>query len=277
MAKEKRLIQLDQAVLLGIVQGLTEFLPVSSDGHLVIFQHLLGLHESQLLLDVMLHLGTLVAVLVVFREDLILIMRALLRASTGNRSPSDDSALRLMFLVITATIPTGIIGLVFKDLFESLFASLVAAGAGLLVTGTVLWASRYGSKANKGIDKLSFMNAFIIGVCQSVAILPGVSRSGTTISIALMMGVERGLAARFSFLLAIPAILGAGLLQVRDLTTIAPGMGPVILAGVVISAVVGYGALKILLRVVIAGNFSLFAYYCWAVGLITLTTVVLYG
>lgn len=271
MAKEKRLIQLDQAIVLGIVQGLTEFLPVSSDGHLVIFQHLLGLTESQLLLDVMLHLGTLVAVLVVFREDVISITRALCRAITGNRIPSDDSALRLMFLVITATIPTGIIGLVFKNLFESLFASLVAAGAGLLVTGTVLRASRYGSKANKGIDKLSFVNAFIIGVCQSVAILPGVSRSATTISLALMMGVERGLAARFSFLLAIPAILGAGLLQVRDLTTIEPGMGSVILAGVVVSAVVGYVALKILLRVVLAGNFSLFAYYCWAVGLLTLT------
>lgn len=270
MGKEKRLIQLDQAVLLGVVQGLTEFLPVSSDGHLVIFQHLLGLTESQLLLDVMLHLGTLVAVLVVFRDDLILITRALFRAIIGNHSPPDRNALRLMFLVITATFPTAIIGLVFKELFESLFASLVAAGAGLLVTGTILWASRYGSKANKGIDKISFMNAFIIGVCQSVAILPGVSRSGTTISVALMMGVERGLAARFSFLLAIPAILGAGILQVGDLTTIEPGMGPVILAGVVISALVGYVALKILLRVLIAGNFSLFAHYCWVVGLLTL-------
>jgi undecaprenyl-diphosphatase len=249
---------------------------VSSSGHLVVFQHLLGLTEPQLLFDVMLHLGTLAAVFVVFRTDLIRMARGVLRALAGTRTPVDNVALRLLMLVIAASVPTGLIGLLFRDFFESLFASVFYVGIGFLITGTLLWSSRYAPGTAKNVQQTSLWDALMIGFFQGLAITPGISRSGTTISAALMAGLERGLAARFSFLLSIPAILGAALLETLEATAVEPGAWPAMLAGTLASGIVGYVALKILIRMVIAGNFSLFAYYCWAAGLFTLW-VIWYG
>jgi len=252
------------------VQGLTEFLPVSSSGHLVIFQHLLGFAEPLLLLDVMLHLGTLVAVFIVFRQDLIAITRALFRGLTDSREPADNEALRLFFLAAVATVPTGCIGLLLKDRIESFFASPFFAAGGLLVTGVLLQTSRLASGTAKDVNRTTIRDALLIGICQGIAILPGVSRSGTTITVALLAGLERGLAARFSFLLAIPAILGASLLELLDVSSVAPENWLPILAGTLASVIIGYVSLKILIRLVVAGNFAVFAWYCWAAGLVTL-------
>lgn len=260
-------------MLLGLIQGLTEFLPVSSSGHLVVFQHLFGLTEPQLLLDVMLHLGTLFAVCVVFRRDLWVMLCDIKTAIFGPRTddePSRTPGLRLFWLVVVATIPTGVMGLAFKSRIETLFGSPQFVGVAFLATGAILWASRYARRTVRDIQQTTVVDALLVGVSQGVAITPGISRSGTTISVGLLLGLDRALAARFSFLMAIPAIAGAAALQLRDAASAPAEAWLAILAGAVMAALSGYIALKILLRIVIAGNLSSFAYYCWGIGIATL-------
>ncbi len=263
-----------EAVVLGVVQGLTEFLPVSSSGHLVLFQHLFGLIEPELLFDISVHVGTLAAVLVVFYRDILQMLGALVRLpglmrSAGGWSAlfSTQSEIRLMAMIVAGCVPTVLLGILFAKVAEQLFGALWLVGMALLVTGTFLWFTRRQKTVGRSIREMRLTDALIIGFIQGLAIIPGISRSGATISAALYLGVDRELAGRFSFLLAIPAILGALVLGL-DSEAFHTGMpmGTIVL-GSLAAAVVGYLALVVLLKMVKKGQLHRFAPYCWLVGI----------
>ncbi len=250
-----------ETIILGIVQGLTEFLPISSSGHLVIFQNLLGFSEPELLLDSALHLGTLVAVCIYFRSDL---RKMVFEAWKFDFRKSNES---LLLWVIVGTVPTGLIGLIFRSPLESLFGSINMTGTMLIVTGIIIAVTKlipeeYGKRTSLGM-----VIALAVGSAQGLAIIPGISRSGATIVCGLLCGLDRDLAARFSFLLSLPAIAGALILQLDSAALERVGLAP-LLCGFVCSAVVGLLALRILMGMVRRGRLYYFAPYCWAIGLI---------
>ncbi len=266
-----------EAIVLGTVQGLTEFLPVSSSGHLVLFQNLFGLKEPELLFDICLHVGTLSAVVIVFYREILEILKALFQIPARMKTAGGivrlcqaDPSIRMALLIVVGFIPTAVIGLLFKEITDQLFGSITIVGCMLLVTGTLLWMTRKVRGDGRPIGQATLRDALLIGVVQGLAILPGISRSGSTISIALFLGVDRKLAGRYSFLLSIPAIAGALVLglDTPELQTTIP-LGT-IAVGSVISAAVGWLALVILLRVVDRGQLHRFAPYCWIVGVVTL-------
>ncbi|MGR6835687.1 undecaprenyl-diphosphate phosphatase [Syntrophomonas erecta] len=250
-----------QALILGAVQGLTEFLPVSSSGHLVIFQHLFGIKEPPLTFDILVHLGTLIAVFVAFREDIYAILRRPLS--------------KITFLIIVGCIPAGLAGYLLAPVFEKAFQSLLVVSIGLLITGALLIVSEKLANKNIGLkeaEDTSFGDALFIGLLQAVAIIPGISRSGSTISAGLLSGMERDFAARFSFLLSIPVILGAGVFELKDLFTYGAPVdnATAYIIGPITAALFGYFAIKVVVRMVRGGRLSVFAYYCWALSLVTL-------
>lgn len=252
------MISILEAMLLGIVQGLTEWLPISSSGHLVIVQDLLGL-KVPVVFDLMLHIATLLVLLVFYYKDILRMSRALLRGDFRSR----DGKLGLM--VMLATIPIVIAGLIFRDWVESAFSSTIVVGFALLFTALLLFFS----ERMPGKKKITSKDAFAIGVMQAVALIPGVSRSGSTISTALMLGIEKKEAARFSFLIFIPAVLGALVLKSGDLAF--SGVDPAAyLVGMISAFAVGYAALTWLLGLVVRKRFHLFSYYCFALGIIVL-------
>ena len=266
-----------EAIVLGIIQGLTEFLPVSSSGHLVLLQKIFGMKHAELFFDVAVHLGTLVAVIIVFRLEIKKIITALVKliSLTGPKENilqkvEADPQLKMALLIVIGSIPTAIMGFLFAGIADRLFASGMITGLMLIVTGLILWLSRQ-TQANKDqarSDRLTRKNAFIIGIVQGLAIIPGISRSGSTISVGLLLGIDRETAARYSFLLSIPAIIGAGLLGLKDgllQTDLAIGTA---LLGAFTAALVGYAALKSLLQVVKKGHLHVFAPYCWLVGIL---------
>ena len=262
-----------QALALGIVQGLTEFLPVSSSGHLVLLQNLFGLHEPELLFDVCLHMGTLAAVCVVFRRDIASIVGALLKLPGRLKSPggfasrfAEDGDVRMAVLIVVGSVPTAVLGLLFHRVVDRLFGAVWIVGAMLLVTGTFLWLTRGRRGPGRPIGRMGLVDALIIGVVQGLAIVPGISRSGSTISAALFLGLDRDLAGRFSFLLSIPAILGALVLNIDPSSTQTALSTGVILSGTIAAGMVGYAALRILLRMVRSGHLYRFAPYCWLAG-----------
>ncbi len=268
-----------EAIILGIIQGLTEFLPVSSSGHLVLFQKLFGLKEAELFFDVCVHLGTLLAVMVVFRQEIKNIILALMRfiSSTGPKKNilqkiESDPDLKMALLIVIGSIPTAVLGFLFRGIADRLFASAFLAGLMLMVTGLLLWLTRWAATRveQPGADRLTPKNALIIGVVQGLAIIPGISRSGSTISIALLLGIRREMAARYSFLLSIPAIIGAGLLSFKEGLSQTDQAIQISLLGAVAAALVGYGALKSLLHVVKKGRLHLFAPYCWMTGILAI-------
>jgi len=250
-----------QAIILGVVQGLTEFLPVSSSGHLVLGQHLLGLDQPEMLFDVAVHVGTLLAVAAYFWRDL----WAMLRGFWG-RDEEAERGRRLIWLVGVGSVPTAVVGVLFRHDFEALFASVTAVGVALLITGCLLMATHFAPPSRREIWRFGAGRAFWVGLAQGLAITPGISRSGSTISVALLLGVERRLAAHYSFLLSLPAILGALLLHLLEL---APGQEvawtPLLLGGAV-AGVTGLAALRLLIGVVQRGGLHWFAFYCWALG-----------
>ena len=268
-----------EAIILGIIQGLTEFLPISSSGHLVLFQQLFGLKEAELFFDVCVHLGTLAAVIVVFYREIQNIIAALLRlvSSAGEketilRQIDSDPELKMALLIIIGSIPTAVLGLMFKSIADQLFSSSFFTGLALMVTGLLLWLTRRAKLDNKGagIESFSRTKAFIIGIVQGLAIIPGISRSGSTISIGLLLGIDREVAARYSFLLSIPAIVGAAALSLKDgLSQTDPAIR-LSLLGAAVAALIGYAALKVLLRMVKKGRLYVFAPYCWLVGIIAI-------
>jgi undecaprenyl-diphosphatase len=271
-----------QALILGIVQGLTEFLPISSSGHLVLFQQLFGLTEPELVFDIAVHMGTLVAVIFYFRDSLVDMLTGLLkffadwRDNSGAGFPdlSKHQDVKLILLIIAGTIPTAVMGLWFKDHAERIFGSPTLVGAMLLVTGTLLLVTRWLNKNQRGMDQFTIPMAVAIGVIQGMAILPGISRSGSTIALGLFLGLNRELSARFSFLLAIPAVAGAGILGSKDIADGAHFSALVVCIGLVTSALVGYYSLKLLVFIVKKGQMYLFAPYCYVVGIIALLLTV---
>jgi len=254
------------AALLGVIQGLTEFLPVSSSGHLVLFQSWLPVAGDPLAFDLALHLGTLLPVLWVYRQDLC----GVVTDTTKGTGPFfGRPGVRLMLLLVAATIPTAVIGLSFEDLFERLFHTPSAVGVAFAVTGAVLWMTRKIEQGNTEAHGLTWGRAAWIGLAQGMAITPGISRSGSTIAAGLFLGMDREAAARFSFLLSIPAILGACVLKFDDLVLTGSSMGPIAI-GVTTSALSGYVALTVLIRLVRSGDFSKFAYYLWPLAIFAL-------
>jgi undecaprenyl-diphosphatase len=247
-----------------MVQGLTEFLPVSSSAHLVFFQSLFGLKEPQVFFDVVLHLGTLLAVIVFFEAEIVRMVRDLPKGFKGRTEVPGST--RLLFWIILASIPTGLIGFLLKDWFESLFSQPKTVGVMLLITGFALWLTRYRKGDRRALEKMRWMDAVVIGIAQGIAIIPGISRSGATISAGLFLGLDRELSGKFSFLLSVPAILGATLLEFRKFES--PSEVWVYLAGAAVAFGVGLVALKVLMGIVRRGKIFNFAYYCWAMGIV---------
>lgn len=262
-----------EAALLGLIQGLTEFLPVSSSGHLVLLQHLFGWTEPELFFDVSVHFGTLLAVCAVFAADLRKMAAAAVSLpsrlrSAGGIGPAlrKDTELRMIALIAAGSVPTAAIGLMFHRIAERLFGSIFLVGVTLMVTGVLLWLTRYTAASGRSIRGFRFADAVVVGLVQGLAILPGISRSGSTIAVSLFLGIDRELAGRFSFLLSLPAICGAMLLSLKD----AAGSGSVpplwVLTGAAVAAGVGYAALRLLMHIVKRGTLHRFAPYCWALG-----------
>jgi undecaprenyl-diphosphatase len=266
-----------EAIILGIIQGLTEFLPVSSSGHLVLLQKIFGMKHAELFFDVAVHLGTLVAVIIVFRLEIKKIITALVRLITlkGHKENifqkvAADPQLKMALLIVIGSIPTAILGFFFAGIADRLFASGRITGLMLIVTGLLLWFSRRSpaGKDQAQSGRLTPKNAFVIGIVQGLAIIPGISRSGSTISVGLLLGIDRETAAQYSFLLSIPAIIGAGLLGLKDGLFQADLAIGTALLGAFTAALVGYAALKSLLQVVKKGRLHVFAPYCWIVGIL---------
>jgi undecaprenyl-diphosphatase len=249
------------AAILGVVQGITEFLPVSSSGHLVLFQQWLPPVGDHVAFDLVLHLGTLLPVLFVYRSELLAIPRDVV---AGEGPFLQRTGVRLLLLMFIGSVPTAIIGLVFQDVFEQLFANPVSVGVAFAVTGFVLFATRYMRQGDATEGTTRWWQALVIGIAQGVAITPGVSRSGSTIAAGLLLGFKREFAARYSFLLSIPAIGGAFLLKAKDMEPAHVAVGPLVI-GFFAAAISGYLALVLLLRLVKTGDFSRFAWYLWAI------------
>lgn len=255
-----------QAALLGVVQGLTEFLPVSSKGHLALAQSILGLTEAGIAFIVLLHWGTLVAVLFAYPERARQLAIGSLRLPLVLFRPAATwrPAERLAGVVAVSAIPAGLVGFLLREAVTATFARPALVGCGLLGTAGLLWTTR---RAREGSRDVTFRDAAIIGLAQAFAVLPGVSRSGATIGVALLIGVRRPQAAEFSFMSSIPLIVGAGLLELPDLFgERGPGWSA-LAVGLVVSAVSGYLAIVWLVRLVRAGVFYRFAPYCVALGL----------
>ena len=274
-------INIIQALILGMVQGLTEFLPISSSAHLVIVPELLGV-ESSLAFDTLLHVGTLIAVISYFRSDLIAMIKAFFSSLADiprgrfKEEIRNDQFKRLAWLILVGTIPAGLMGILLKDFFESLFSSVSAVGYFLLITGFILWGVERMPRGEKKTKEISFTNSLIVGIAQGCAIAPGISRSGATIATSLYLGFDREMAARFSFLLSIPAILGAALIQLKDLTAGFDISTGAFVGGLISAMIFSYLAIKFLMGYIKKHSLVIFAYYCWTVGIITLLlTVVL--
>lgn len=244
-------------LILAVVQGITEWLPISSFGHLAIVEEYLGL-ELPLIFNVMLHLGTLFVVLGVFWRDVVKIVKALISLDFK----TDEGKLALFIAV--GSVPTALIGFFFRDIFESFSHNLLAVGVALLITGFVLFVSER-RKTNR---ELSYLDSLLIGTAQGIAITPGISRSGVTIATGFLRRVKKEIAFKYSFLLSVPAVIGATAMESRDLVVGNVDVVALFL-GAITSMIVGYMSLKFLQKVVMKEKFHLFAYYCWIVGLIT--------
>jgi len=260
-----------QAIILGAVQGLTEFIPISSSGHLVLAKTLLGVELPGITFEVMVHLGTLLAVLLYFGRDIGQVIRAFFTELTRKRRRQKgiwgNADSRLGMLVVIGTIPAVVIGLLIKDWVETAFSSPVLVGAMLIVTGVVLWSSDRGRRGKRNKSDLRIGDALSIGLMQAFAILPGISRSGFTISAGLRRRIDRPLAARYSFLLSIPAIAGAGFIDLIEVVKTRPELPwSAFIAGTVTAFVTGLMAIRLVMVMVSAGRFRYFAVYTWIVG-----------
>lgn len=269
-------MDIEQTVILGTIQGLTEFLPISSSGHLVIFQHLIGLREPELLLDIALHVGTLLAVLTFFWADIRIMVtesrgcvRTVLRERELIRQIQKSPHAALAFWILMGMIPTALLGVVFNLFLQEMFGSTRLVGFMLLATGSILGASRLVRSSSANKKEVGLISAMVVGLAQGAAIIPGISRSGATIVCGLFCGLDRDMAGRFSFLLSIPAILGASLLKF-DLAGITEiGLIP-LFAGVLVSFFVGLVALKITMGMLRRGRLYCFSPYCFLAGVVAL-------
>ncbi len=258
-----------EAVILGIIQGLTEFLPVSSSGHFVLGEYFLGLKESDdVTFVVLLHFGTLLSVVIYFRKRILEILYAIKLGISGNivKVAKENYKVKEAIFLLTASIPAAVIGLAFEDFFEEAFSNLLGVSIALMVTGTILYLSE---KAKLGTKRLNSTNTFLIGCAQAAAIIPGISRSGSTICTGLFLGIKKEMAAEFSFLLSLPVILGATILKVGGMIGANYTTHELIAftIGTIASFVSGYFAIVLVMDTIKKKKFSYFSYYCWAVGL----------
>ena len=262
-----------QAALLGIVQGLAEFLPISSSGHLALLQYFFGVEaDSVLLFTVMMHVGTLVSVFIIYRKDIWMLLKELCNTirdlCTGKGPRINANPMRRMgFMIIVATIPTAVIGLLFEDFFENLYTTIVAIAMGLIFTGIILLVAERMGKSDKGPMEMKWRHAVFIGIMQGIAICPGVSRSGSTLFGGLIAGLKREFAVEFAFLISIPSILGSVILEAPD--AFAAGadssmIGPIIL-GVILAMISGIVAIKAMIKVVTGRRLFGFTIYVWLV------------
>lgn len=267
-----------QSILLGFIQGVAEFLPISSSGHLSIFQHFFGLQNAEvdhMFFDVLLHLGTLVAVFIAYWSEIKALILEFFTMVHVRKLPNgqkpDRLSRRMIAFLILGTLPLFVI-LPIKDAVEGLYENTIFISIALLVTGLLLFVSDQMNHGNKNLKNASLLDILLVGVGQAIAVVPGLSRSGTTISAGLARGFEREFAVKFSFLLSIPAVLGANILSFVDAiqTDIDWSLMPVYLVGVLVATVSGYLAIRLLKMISQRGSFGGFAYYCWGAGLLTL-------
>jgi undecaprenyl-diphosphatase len=254
-------MDLIQTIILGLIQGLTEWLPISSTGHLRLTEHFLDL-KVPILFDVLLHAGTLIVTLLFFHKDIKNSLVAL-----GKRDFKTENG-KLIPLIIVGTIPTALIGLIFGNAIEALFSNLLPIAGAFVICGVVIYSSKIG---NEKKESIGYLEALVIGTAQGIAIIPGISRSGLTIAVALLLGTKREKAFKFSFLLSVPAIIGAlGLTfyTQHEALVLAGVGGTEILVGVAVSMVVGYFALNLLRKIIANKKFYFFAFYCWLLSIV---------
>ncbi len=270
------------SVLMGLLQGVAEFLPISSSGHLALFQHFFSVEnyeETQLFFTVLLHLGTLISVFVYYWRDIwemirefFLLLGTLFSRRGGRESAAPPPARRMVLLIIVATLPLFLI-LPIKDKVEAAMGSVTFVSVALLLTGFILYFSDRMAKGRKTERTTTMLDAVLVGFAQALGTLPGISRSGITISAGLLRGYDRTFAVRFSFLMSLPAVLGANILTLKDVIeegSIDLELLPVYLVGMAVAAVVGYFAIRLVNLLANKGKFGAFAYYCWAAGLLAL-------
>jgi undecaprenyl-diphosphatase len=256
------IMSLLEIFILAVIQGLTEWLPISSSGHLVIAQKYLGLNLP-LIFNVMLHTGTVIVILVIFRKDIVDIVRALVKLDFETEEG------KLAIFIGVGSVPIAIIGFVFHDFLTSLFNNLLLVGSALLTTGVVLFLS----EKRIGNRKMGILDSLLIGLAQAVAIIPGVSRSGATIATGLLRKIDKATAFRYSFLLSVPPVIGATVMESRQLVVGNVDIIPLFL-GAIISMIVGYISLKLLQKILMRKKFHLFAYYCWTIGLVAILSTI---
>lgn len=266
------------SALLGLIQGIAEFLPISSSGHLALFQQLFNLQsaeETDVFFDVLLHLGTLISVFIFYWDDIWEMICEFFRGihdlATGQQKEQLPPARRLILMIILGTLPLFLI-LPVKSRIESLNNYPVAIGCALLVTGCLLFISDRLSRGRKNERTCTVVDALLVGCGQALATIPGLSRSGTTIAVGMLRGYDRDFAVRYSFLLSLPAVIGANILSLKDALEIGidTSLIPVYLVGIVIAAVSGYFAIRLVKLLANQGKFGAFSYYCWAVGAISI-------
>ena len=266
------MIELLKFILLAVIQGISEVLPISSSGHLQIVQEMLGMDTSSLTVSIFLHLGSLVAMIVFYRKLVFSIIGNSIKYvfKSSERNDTNKNYLKLLFMIVIACIPAGLIGLLFKNKIESIFANTIFIGINLIITGCLLFLQKY-IKGKKSLDRMNWLDAIIIGLFQTIGILPGISRSGITTIGGKVSKLQDEDAINFAFLLFIPVTLGTGLLEVVDIIK-----GDLVLSsndillyivGIIISGLVTYIALSLLLKIIKKGKLHYFAYYCFAVGL----------
>ena len=261
-----------KSIILGILQGLTEFLPISSSGHLVLAKQLIGFESSGILFEVLLHFATLVAIVLVFMKRIGKIIKSVFTSRIqikGKHWVVKDENLALFFYLMWASIPSAIVGFFLKSRIEKLFSNPLFVSIMLIVTGFVLFSTRFIKKKKK--EKHNGISSTMIGFAQAFAIIPGISRSGTTISCGLWAGLSREASVEFSFILVIPAIFGAMLLEIKELAqSVQIGIINIYIPGAIAAFITGMFSLILLLRIVKKGRLHFFSYYCWLVGIATL-------
>ena len=261
-------MNLIESTVLGLVQGLTEFLPISSSGHLVIFERFFHIKGDDLVFEIFVHFGTLMAVIFYFREKLLAVAGSIMRSFSRARKPEGDKTnIRLFWYLILGTVPAALVGLLFEDYIELAFASPRWASGMLLVTAAILLSTRWAMREDRNLNT---SRTIIIGFAQALAIMPGISRSGSTISAGMFLRMKKSEAAEFSFLLSIPAILGATVLQIPQFISDITNADLVInyFVGAVVAAVVGYVSIAYLMKIIKRGKFFYFGLYCAVVGLL---------
>ena len=286
------------ALFLGLVQGISEFLPISSSGHLSLFQNFFGMTgtDGNLFFDVLLHLGTLIAIFVYYWRDILALLKELGRlilllfgkedkkgsrrsktTASGGRKLQLTPDSRMILMIIVATLPLVAV-LPIKDKVESLYGNVVFIGCALLVTGTLLFVSDRMAKGRKTARNATMLDALVVGIGQAIAVVPGLSRSGTSISAGLIRGFDRSFAVRFSFIMSIPAVLGANIISIKDAmeTGIDTSLMPMYIGGTIVAAVSGYFAIRLVNMLADKGKFGNFAYYCWGVGAAALVATLIF-